>query len=290
MAEIYINEKDGKNVFNVLVPSGDTVTMTTSDTYVDKDIVITAYGGGGGGTYQSKTVIPATSDQRVTPDTGFDALRDVLVKAMPAGTAGVPIANKGAVSNHSIDIIPSVTNIAGYVSSETKTGDAVTVTAAELVSGSQTISTNTTTDVTNLKEVVTNVPPLIVTLTATIPTSGTNTISFVGLPSMPRAWTLDIAGSTQNVSWNNIYRCVSARYDGTKTYTYTAYKGNQGSATPYIYMVDNGSGFTQSYNNGTLTFTTNGTGSQTYCGPFLARTYVLMAICDNDGSTDIYRG
>ena len=59
-------------------------------------------------------------------------------KAVAAGTAGTPIATKGTVCNHSIDVTPSVTNSAGYVASETKTGTAVTVTASELVSGSET--------------------------------------------------------------------------------------------------------------------------------------------------------
>lgn len=245
-------------VFKVNMGDSLKVTLKTADTYVDKDIVI--------------EVPPKVSGE------------------VEIGEAGTPVAIKSSVTNHSVSITPSVQNKTGYITGGTKTGSAVTVTAADLVSGSENISTNTVTDVTNLKEVVTSVPPLIITLTATVPTSGQNTISFTGLPSMPRAWTLDCAQSTANVTWNNIYRCISARYDGNKTYTYTAYKGNQGSANPYIYMVDNGSGFTQTYDNGTLTFTTNGTGSQTYCGPFLARTYVLMAVCDNDGSSEIYKG
>lgn len=245
-------------VFKVNMGNSSTVTLKTADTYVDKDIVI--------------EVPPRPEGEIVTVD------------------MGVPVAQKSAVSNHSVSITPSVQNQKGYINGGTVVGSPIVVTASELVSGSQTINTNTTTDVTNLKEVVTTVPPLIVTLTTTVPTSGQNTISFTGLPSQPRAWTLDCAQSTANVTWNNIYRCISARYDGKKTYTYTAYKGNQGSANPYIYMVDNGNGFTQTYDNGTLTFTTNGTGSQTYCGPFLARTYVLMAVCDNDGTSDIYRG
>lgn len=79
-------------------------------------------------------------------------------KAVASGTEGTPIATKGAVSNHSVSITPSVTNSAGYISGGTKTGTAVTVTASELVSGSETKTANGTYDVTNLAQLVVNVP------------------------------------------------------------------------------------------------------------------------------------
>lgn len=71
--------------------------------------------------------------------------------------AGTPTATKGSVANHSISVTPSVTNPSGYINSGTKTGNAVTVTASELVSGSLTIPSNDTYDVTNYAEVVVNV-------------------------------------------------------------------------------------------------------------------------------------
>ncbi len=76
---------------------------------------------------------------------------------VPNGTAGTPSASKGAVSNHSVSVTPSVTNSAGYIASGTKTGTAVTVSASELVSGSETITQNGTVNVTNLAELVVNV-------------------------------------------------------------------------------------------------------------------------------------
>ena len=75
-------------------------------------------------------------------------------KSVASGTAGTPTATKGAVSNHSVSVTPSVTNTTGYITGSTKTGTAVTVSASELVSGSQTITSNSTVDVTNLAEVV----------------------------------------------------------------------------------------------------------------------------------------
>jgi hypothetical protein len=79
----------------------------------------------------------------------YDGLSKVTVNAMPSGTAGIPTASKGTVSNHSISVTPSVTNTTGYITGGTKTGTAVTVSASELVSGTKTISASGTTDVTN---------------------------------------------------------------------------------------------------------------------------------------------
>lgn len=69
-------------------------------------------------------------------------------------TAGTPTATKGSVSNHSVSVTPSVTNTEGYITGGTKSGTAVTVSASELVSGSETKTANGTYDVTNLASVV----------------------------------------------------------------------------------------------------------------------------------------
>lgn len=144
----------------------------------------------------NKTVSPTESQQIVTPSTGYDALAQVTVnaisssyvgsgidrrsssdltasgatvsvpagyyssaasKAVSSGTAGTPTATKGTVSNHSVSVTPSVTNTTGYITGSTKTGTAVTVSASELVSGSETKTANGTYDVTNLAELVVNV-------------------------------------------------------------------------------------------------------------------------------------
>ena len=79
-------------------------------------------------------------------------------KAVASGTAGTPTATKGTVSNHSVSVTPSVTNTTGYITGGTKSGTAVTVSASELVSGSQTITDNGTVNVTNLASVTVAIP------------------------------------------------------------------------------------------------------------------------------------
>ena len=56
------------------------------------------------------------------------------------GTAGTPVAEKGAVSGNKVVITPKVTNTEGYIATGTITGTAIEVTAAEVVSGTKTIS------------------------------------------------------------------------------------------------------------------------------------------------------
>lgn len=76
-------------------------------------------------------------------------------KSVASGTAGTPTASKGAVSNNSVTVTPSVTNTEGYITGGTKTGTGVTVSASELVSGNKAITPSETDqtgiEVTNFK-------------------------------------------------------------------------------------------------------------------------------------------
>jgi len=150
----------------------------------------------GSPTLQSKSVTLTESPTTITPDSGYDAMTSVTasidadyvgsgitrrdsnslsimanVVIVPAGyyasraqaqmavvTAGTPTATKGTVSNHSVSVTPSVTNPQGYIASGTINGTAVTVSASELVSGSETKTSNGTYDVTNLASITVSVP------------------------------------------------------------------------------------------------------------------------------------
>lgn len=116
----------------------------------------------------TQTIIDAltvSSSGTTTAPTGH-AYSPVTV---PSGTAGTPTATKGAVSNHSISVTPSVTNTGGYISGSTKTGTAVTITASELASGNKSISDNgSNIDVVGYATVSVSVP------TVTITQSGSN--------------------------------------------------------------------------------------------------------------------
>lgn len=104
------------------------------------------------------TIGRQTATRYLNIPTGYNATAQYYtISAVADGTAGTPTATKGTVSNHSVSITPSVTNTTGYITGSTKTGTAVSVSASELVSGSETKTSNGTYDVTNLAELVVNV-------------------------------------------------------------------------------------------------------------------------------------
>ena len=169
---------------------------------------------------QTKTVSPTESAQTVLADAGYYALDRVNVNAIPSnyvgsgitrrdstdlsasgatvsvpsgyyasnasksvasGTAGTPTATKGTVSSNSFTVTPSVTNTAGYISGGTKTGTAVTVTAAELVSGTKSITASGNTDVTNYATASvaagSAIPAASISATGATVSTGTNTLT-----------------------------------------------------------------------------------------------------------------
>lgn len=134
--------------------SNNSVTVTPS--------VTNSAGYISGGTH-SGTAITVSASELVSgtytvDSSGTKDVTNYASASIPAGTAGTPSATKGSVSNHSISVTPSVTNTTGFITGSTINGTAVTVSASELVSGSTTITSNGTTDVTNLASVTVAVP------------------------------------------------------------------------------------------------------------------------------------
>ncbi len=166
-------------------------------------------------------------------------------KSVASGTAGTPTATKGTVINHSVSVTPSVTNTTGYITGSTINGTAVSVSASELVSGSQTLSDNGDYDVTNLASVTVSVSGggggnlTVASKTATL-SSASSSISFTGLSGNPTSFVVtsssDIATNTNGVT--------GVVFDGTSLH-------GQIMTT----QVTADTGFSKSYSNGTLTIT-----------------------------------
>ena len=208
------------------------------------------------------TITPSTSSQTIG-GASYMMEGPVTVAAMPTGTAGTPSASKGTVSNHSISVTPSVTNTTGYITGGTKTGTAVTVSASELVSGSQTFTSNNTYDVTNLASVVVNVSggggggggtaAKVGTATAT-PTYASASISFTGLLGEPTSFA--VVSNAELATGASPWKTAAVVYDGTDLHGQTIRNTSNAQVTY------DGSSFSYTYNNGTLTITGSGTNFQ----------------------------
>ena len=113
-----------------------------------------------GGTH-SGTAVSVSASELVSGTVNITASGNTDVTnyatASVASGGATASATKGTVSNHSITVTPSVTRTAGYITAGSANGTAVTVSASELVSGSETKTANGTYDVTNLAELVVNV-------------------------------------------------------------------------------------------------------------------------------------
>lgn len=143
------------------VSGSKSVTPTVSAGYVSSGTAGTVSVSGSNtsqlSTQAAATITPSTSQQTAVA-AGKYTTGNVVVSAMPTGTAGTPTAAK-SVSGHTATITPSVTNSTGYITGGTKTGTAVTVTASELVSGNLPITSNGTgIDVVNYATVSVDVP------------------------------------------------------------------------------------------------------------------------------------
>ena len=254
MSEVNINYK-GSTI--ATMDASGTKTLQTSGKYCEGNVeVVYTRPSAPTPTYQTKSVAPTENTQTVTPDGGYDALEQVNVgaisstyvgsgitrrssssltasgatvtapagyyetqatKSVASGTAGTPTASKGTVSNHSVSVTPSVTNTTGYITGSTKTGTAVTVSASELVSGSETKTENGTYDVTNLASLIVNVAGGGSSKNVQVVQGTTRTTSST-LTAIGAELTVSKTG-TYDVYWSGVRTTTSGSYTyGTQLY------------------------------------------------------------------------
>ena len=207
---------------------------------------------GSGITRRDSTDLTASGDTVSVP-AGYYA--SSASKAVASGSVTAS-ATKGSVSNHSVQVTPSASVTPGYIGSGAS-GTPVTVQASELVSGSQTITDNNTYDVTNLAEVVVNVsggtPELHVDTKDVTPASASGSIQFTGLAGEPTSFSVVCRA---DLSTGSPYKVAAVAFDGSSTIG--QYITNASNAQ----MTYDGSAFSHSYSNGTLTVTCSGANFQ----------------------------
>ena len=202
-------------------------------------------GGTHSGTAVSVSASELVSGTLSVTSSGTKDVTNYASASIPSGTAGTPTATKSAVNNHALTVTPSVTNTTGFITGSTINGTAVSVSASELVSGSQTVTTNDTYDVTNLAELVVNVSGggsstmTIGTKTTTLSASASS-ISFTGLSGNPLAF---VVSSMADLSTGGT-KAVAVAYDGTSFH-----------GMDVTTQAEADTGFTKSYSSGTLTIT-----------------------------------
>lgn len=130
-------------------PSESQQTITPDSGYYLSSVTVGAIDSGyvGSGVSRKLSTDLTVSGATVTAPAGY--YESAASKSVASGSAGTPSASKGTVSNHSISVTPNVTNTTGYITGGTKTGTAVSVAASELVSGTLSITSSGTKDVTN---------------------------------------------------------------------------------------------------------------------------------------------
>lgn len=171
--------------------SNHTITVTPSVTNTSGYIT----GGTINGTGVSVSASELVSGTLPITSSGTKDVTNYASVSVDAGAEGTPTATKGTVNNHTITVTPSVTNTGGYITGDTKTGTAVTVSASELASGNKAISQNGTgidvvgystvsVDVNPTLQAKTNITPTMSSQTIT-PDSGYDGLSSVQINAMP---------------------------------------------------------------------------------------------------------
>ena len=237
-----------------VTPTESAQTIGGANTMMEGAVTVNAISSsyvGSGITRRDSTDLSA-SGATVSVPAGYYA--SSASKAVASGS--VTASATKSISSHTATVTPSASVTAGYISSGA-TGTAVTVQASELVSGSQSITENDTYDVTNLAEVVVNVsggtPELHVDTKDVTPSSASSSISFTGLAGEPTSFSVVCRS---DLSTGSPYKVAAVAFDGSSTI------GQYITNTSNAQMTYDGSAFSHSYSNGTLTVTCSGASFQ----------------------------
>ena len=156
---------DVTNYASASVAAGDATASATKGTVSNHSVTVTpsvtrtagyVTAGSSNGTAVTVSASELVSGTYTVDSSGTKDVTNYASASVAAGSATAS-ATKGSVSNHSVSVTPSVTRTAGWVSAGTASGTAVTVSASELVSGSETKTENGAYDVTNLASLIVNV-------------------------------------------------------------------------------------------------------------------------------------
>lgn len=228
--------------------SQQTETITPSvgyDGIAEVDVTVGAISAsyvGSGVTRRDSTDLSA-SGATVSVPSGY--YENNASEAVASGTEGTPTATKGAVSGNAVTVTPSVTNSAGYISGGTHTGTGVSVSASELVSGTYSVTSAGTKDVTNYASA--SVPSGSVTAPSTI--TGSSASVSTGTNTLTLSKTVSVTPSVTTAGY------VTSGTAGNANVSLTALITTKGAAT-----------ITPTTTNQTIASGTYLTGTQTISG------------------------
>ena len=251
----------GTRTYNAIA-SGTSVTPTESaqtiggaNVMMESAVTVNAIPSNyvGSGITQRTSSDLSASGATVTAPSGYYA--SSASKSVASGTEGTPTITVGSLSRGERSITASVTNTAGYISGGTLYATPVVMDAYDFVSGSDNITQNGTYDVAYLAEVVVAVQGggssgVMEDQTSTSLGSSSYTLTFSNLLGEPTSFVV-MFDDDMATPGGTPYRVVSLVYDGT------SYHGQTLTNTNNAQVSYDGSNFTSSYSNGTLTITSS---------------------------------